>query len=232
MYIQPVRLTLLNHLFYYTEVSGGGTSATITGAFLGDLALTYALHKTLYDNEHHYEMLTNEQPAYKDLQTFPFYCTVGKPTSNAGKSTKQKIQRTENYTRNTLFNVDGYIDMNALAKTAASPFKNYRQVQGIAIGTAFDALILSKEKLPILPPTVRIGTGRETLVGIETIKMSEKDTYWLNAYTLKMIFGNLPQAVEMLMAAKKMNLHYVLEQYQFIKDWTPNEIQTLFKDVF
>ncbi|MEM9983015.1 MAG: type I-D CRISPR-associated protein Cas5/Csc1, partial [Bacteroidota bacterium] len=136
MQAQIIELTLLNHLFYFTEVSGGSTSAAITGNFIGDLALTYAFAKALSEKEDYYRYL--KQPTYEEIRDFGFYCSVARPL--------HQNDRTEAYIQNTLFNVDGYVDITALEKSGKSPFKNYRQVQGIGIGARFQALLLSEEK--------------------------------------------------------------------------------------
>ena len=79
MNIRAIKLTLLNHLFYYTEVSGGGTSASITGAFIGDLALNYAFRRVLTNNESGY--VFRKKPAYSEIKDFGFYCIVARYVS-------------------------------------------------------------------------------------------------------------------------------------------------------
>ena len=220
MFIKPIRLTLLNHLFYYTEISGGTASATITGGFLGDLALCYAFRNVLHEHEDAY--LYRDAPAYEEIQDFGFYCTIARPSG--------QVKRTESYIQNTLFNVDGFHDLKSIEKSGKSPFKNFRQVQGIAEGTSFEALLLAKDKLQ-LPPTIRVGRAKETLVKVEALTKAESD-YWLNAFSLKVVYNNLQQATDVLMREQKVNFSYLLENYGIIKNFTATEVAEIFKPVF
>lgn len=223
MQITAIKLTLLNHLFYYTEVSGGSTSASITGSFIGDLALTYAFNKRLNESQNGYEF--RKKPEYSEIKDFGFYCSVAKPITN-------NLNRTENYIRNTLFNVDGFYDIVRINKSGKSPFKNFRQVQGIRLGTEFIALFISKEAIE-LPSTIRIGTGKETLVKVEKVDSAEgKGDYWLNAYSLKVVFDNLDAAIKVMMDEKKMNVSYVLENYNLIKRLSIDNVREIFKPSF
>jgi len=223
MQVRAIKLTLLNHLFYYTEVSGGSTSASVTGSFIGDLALNYAFNRCLNENQTMYDF--RSKPEYSDINNFGFYCTVAKPiNTNVGK--------TENYIRNTLFNVDGFIDVDRINKSGKSPFKNFRQVQGVRLGTEFIALFLSKDNVD-LPSTIRIGTGKETLVKIDEIdSVIGANDFWLNAYTLKVVFNNLESAITIMMDEKKANFTFVLENYNLIKRFTVDNIKEIFKPFF
>ncbi|MGI6322255.1 MAG: type I-D CRISPR-associated protein Cas5/Csc1 [Bacteroidales bacterium] len=223
MQIKIIKLTLLNHLFYYTEVSGGSTSASATSSFIGDLALTYAFNRCLNENQTMYNFRL--KPEYGEIKNFGFYCTVAKPIeANVGK--------TENYIRNTLFNVDGFLDVDRVEKSGKSPFKNFRQVQGVKLGTEFIALFISKENTE-LPSTIRVGTGKETLVKVEEIDSAISDNdYWLNAFTLKEVFNNLHIAIQVILSEKKANFSYILENYNIIKHFTIDNVHEVFNSVF
>lgn len=223
MEVKVLKLTLLNHLFYYTDVSGGPTSASTTGDFIGDLALTYAFDKALRSNDNYYRHL--KKPEYHEIIDFGFYCSVANPI--------KRSTRTEAYIQNTLFNVDGFIDVKAIEKSGKSPFKNFRQVQGIQIGTTYQALFFSKNKVD-LPPVIRVGRALETLVSVEKIKLGKdsENEFWLNAFSLKTIFNNLNKAVELLMERQKVNFSMVLENYNIIKQITYDDARVIFKDSF
>ncbi|MGB0861369.1 MAG: type I-D CRISPR-associated protein Cas5/Csc1 [Saprospiraceae bacterium] len=223
MVAKVLKLTLLNHLFYYTEVSGGSTSASVTGDFIGDLALNYAFKKALQSNDNHYRYL--KRPKYEEIKDFGFYCTVARPVNRS--------KRTEAYIQNTLFNVDGYIDVKAIEKSGKSPFKNFRQVQGIEIGTTYQALFFAKEDFK-LPPVVRVGRALETLVLVEEVALDKKmdDEFWLNAFSLKTVFDNLDTTVQILIKEQKVNFSNVLESYNIIKQITFENAQTIFKNTF
>jgi len=148
------------------------------------------------------------------------------------KPLKYNVGKTENYIRNTLFNVDGFIDIDRINKSGKSPFKNFRQVQGVKLGTEFIALFLSKETID-LPSTIRIGTGKETLVKVEEIdSIKSNNDYWLNAFTLKEVFNNLDIAIKIMMNEEKANFSYILENYNIIKHFSIDNVQEVFNPVF
>jgi CRISPR type I-D-associated protein Csc1 len=223
MEAKVLKLTLLNHLFYYTEVSGGSTSASVTGDFIGDLALTYAFEKALRENTNYYRHL--KRPRYDEIRDFGFYCTVARPV--------RRNQRTEAYIQNTLFNTDGFVDVKAIEKSGKSPFKNFRQVQGIRVGSTYLTLFLSRERL-VLPPVIRVGRALETLVFVEEVAMNGKtdDEYWLNAFTLKTVFDNLHLATDILIEEQKVNFSAILENYNIIKQISFENAQTIFQPIF
>ncbi|MDD4821916.1 MAG: type I-D CRISPR-associated protein Cas5/Csc1 [Bacteroidales bacterium] len=223
MQVKAIKLTLLNHLFYYTEVSGGSTSASVTGSFLGDLALTYAFNRCLNENQNPYQF--RNKPYYQEINDFGFYCTVAKPR-------EINVVKTENYIRNTLFNTDGFLDVVRIEKSGKSPFKNFRQVQGISVGTEFIALFLSRD-VTELPPTIRVGTGKETLIKVEEVNPNiAANDFWLNAYTLKTVYNNLESAIKIMMDEKKANFTYVLENYNLLKRFSEDNIKEVFKTIF
>ena len=219
MQVTPIKLTLLNHLFYYTEVSGGSTSASATGSFIGDLALNYAFRKCLNENEIMYEF--RDKPEYAEIKDFGFYCTIARPLET-------NVNRTENYIRNTLFNSDGFLDVSSIEKSGKSPFKNYRQIQGVRLGTEFMALFLSKENMK-LPLTIRVGTTKETLVKVEELDSCFSDDFWLNAYTLKTVFDNLNVAIQIMVLEQKVNFTYIIENYNIIKNFSKENVKEIFK---
>ena len=219
MEAQVIRLTLLKHLFYFTEVSGGRTSAAVTGDFLGDLELNYALRNAVGYRDYTYR----NRPAYEEIADFGFYCTVAKPAVSHDK--------TEAYIQNTLFNVDGYVDVKAIEKSGKSPFKNFRQVQGIRVDSVFEALVLS-EKPVQLPPVIRMGRALETLVAVEVMPASKDQEFWLNAFSLKAIFDNLEVATKVMIRSGKVNFSFLLENYNLIKQLNIDEVKEIFKPVF
>jgi CRISPR-associated protein Csc1 len=229
MELKAIKITLLNHLFYHTEISNG----SITGGFLGDLALSYALNKAINGNAEVYRHRL--KPNYKEIADFGFYFSVGKPVQwrtnkfeFAGKPT-----RTGSYTRNTLFNTDGYYDKDSITKSGKSPFKNLIHTQGVALKNEFISLLIS-EKPVELPPTLRVGNQKETLLKLEEIPVEQTDNdFWLNAYSLKVIFDNLQQAMDISIEENgSANYQYILENYALLKDFSGKQVKTIFKEVF
>lgn len=233
MELKAIKLTLLNHLFYHTEISNG----SITGGFLGDLALTYALNKAINKNVEIYEHRL--KPKYKEITYFECYITVGKPVRKKFYKQKEyyefagKPSRTGSYTRNTLFNTDGYYDIKSIEKSGKSPFKNLIHTQGIAVRNEFLCLLISKNAFE-LPPTIRIGNQKETLLKLDEIPVDNTDnSFWLNAYTLKVVFDNLQQAMDISIEENgSANYQYILENYALLKGFSQKQVETIFMQVF
>lgn len=222
MVAKVIKFKLLNHLFYYTETVGGSTSSTVTGDYLGDLALTYGFSRLLRPQSSYYRHL--KKPEYEEINDFGFYCTVGTPI--------HRNQRTESYIQNTLFNVDGYVDMKAIENSGKSPFKNYRRVQGIRLNGIYYAVFISNKEIK-LPPVIRVGKSLETLLLVEEVTKNDEipSEFWLNAFTLKTVFGNLDHLVEILIENNKVNFSMVLENYNLVKRITQEEINILFQNI-
>ncbi len=231
MKIRAIKIKLLNHLFYHTEISNG----SITGSFLGDLALTYALNKALNREANVYEY-NRLKPEYQEIKDFGYYFTIGKPVRlaklNGNKPAKYvsgKPTRTGSYTRNTLFNTDGFYDIKSIEKSGKSPFKNLIHTQGVALGNEFTALLISKENIEI-PKTLRIGNQKETLLEISEIPFDKTDNdFWLNAYTLKIVFDNLKTAMDISVEENgTANYQYILENYALLKGFTVDQVRQIF----
>ncbi len=231
MEIKAIKIKLLNHLFYHTEISNG----SITGGFLGDLALTYALNKALNNNANIYEHRL--LPKYSEIKEFGYYFSVAKPVvlSSGKYNYKSKPSRTGSYTRNTLFNTDGFYDIKSIEKSAKSPFKNLIHTQGIALSSKyikneFVTLLIAKDKIE-LPHTLRIGNQKETLLELQELDFNKTDNdFWLNAYTLKVVFDNLKKASEISIDENgTMNYQYILENYALMKGFSKNQVIEIFK---
>lgn len=229
MELKAIKITLLNHLFYHTEISNG----SITGGFLGDLALSYALNKAINKNANIYEHRL--KPNYAEIADWDYYMTIGKPVNLLTNKFKHagKPSRTGSYTRNTLFNTDGYYDSRSIEKSGKSPFKNLIHTQGIALKNDFISLLISANPVE-LPPTIRIGNQKETLLKLEEIPVNKIDNeFWLNAYTLKVVFNNLKKAMDISVEENgSANYQYILENYALLKGFSLNQVETIFNDIF
>ena len=216
MKIYKLRLSLLNHLFYFTEMTNGSR----TGNFIGDLALTYAFRPFLSPAGKFIPF--RNKPEYEEIKEWGFYCTMAIP---------ERSQPTNVYTKNTLFNTDGFFDVKSLEETAKSPFKNLVHVQGIEAQSVFHCYLISKEELDI-PPTVRVGNGRETLVNVEIVDSSDGDELWLNAYTQKIVFDNLEEVADLMVNEKIHDREYVLENYILLKGFKKKHLNSIFQHTF
>ncbi|MFW5982944.1 MAG: type I-D CRISPR-associated protein Cas5/Csc1 [bacterium] len=233
MELKALKITLLNHLFYHTEISNG----SITGGFLGDLALTYALNKAINKDLEIYEHRL--KPNYKEIADFEQYLTVGKPVKVKSHNNKAFLElagkptRTGSYTRNTLFNTDGYYDKDSITKSGKSPFKNLIHTQGVVLKSQFISLLISEKQVE-LPPTLRVGNQKETLLKLEEIPVEHTDNdFWLNAYTLKVVFDNLQQAMDISIEENgSVNYQYILENYALLKGFSGEQVKMIFNQVF
>jgi len=233
MELKAIKITLLNHLFYHTEISNG----SITGGFLGDLALTYALNKAVNKDAEIYEHRL--KPNYKEIADFDSYMTIGKPIKAKTHKTKGiyefagKPTRTGSYKRNTLFNTDGYYDIKSIEKSGKSPFKNLIHTQGVALKNQFVSLLISEKPIE-LPPTLRVGNQKETLLKLDEVPVEKTDNdFWLNAYTLKVVFDNLKIAMNISIDENgSANYQYILENYALLKGFSEQQVKTIFKQVF
>jgi CRISPR type I-D-associated protein Csc1 len=165
---------LLSPLSYRTRPDTGAGGATVTGCFIGDLALDYAIHYARYGGENLWDGRTWTMPRYKeDLQVMRHRCTVAVPN---GQVTLMPMEY-----QATSFVSDGFPNVQALKSTGSSSMKNWMQKQCIAPFEEFHFVVLSKDEK--LPPrmTIRVGNGRETLVELTEEELPESST--LNAFT-------------------------------------------------
>jgi CRISPR-associated protein Csc1 len=224
-----ISIKLLSPLFNYHTVTNGGTS---TSHFIGDIALNYALNRVLKQKNFYAELGIKKKPDYSELRQLDYFFSVGKPIN---------INLTGNYTRNTLFNVDGGPDYDVLGPNARFPtgktlFKNYFKVQGIKAESTFSCYLFTRDDFKIeFPITVRVGTGRETLSLLELIDDTKNtdNEIWLNAFFIKTVFGEL---VFRNFLKKIINYHldfdYELENYSLIKKLNVEQVKFLFKEYF
>lgn len=221
MKIVPLKISLLSPLFNYCRITNGGC---ITSNFIGDLALTYALNRVRWDCDFYTEL--KRQPTYEELRQLPYTFTVGKPDPDT-------FRMTGIYIRNTLFNCDGFPDMSVLDPdgrfaTGKTLFKNYFKVQGVKPGSTFSSCLVAKDNFHLeLPFAVRLGTGRECLALLQ--HGDEPDEIWLNAFTLRQVYGNLQQA---LRALRTYQFEFQLENYVLIKRVSMSELRPIFQGVF
>ena len=228
MKIQPIRIKLLSPLFNYCRVTNGGA---ITSDFIGDLALTYALNRVRKDREfvENFFQRAARPPNYTELRELDYYFTVAKPL---------QFEMTGIYIRNTLYTADNYPHQDIIGKeglVAKGLFKNYFRVQGIRPEAEFSACLIYRDSFsPQLPVAVRLGNGRECLALINKDESfnEKQDDVWLNAFTLKWVFGNLPAAVAQLTKNKNLFFEYKLENYIVMKRISIEQTKFIFEGMF
>jgi CRISPR-associated protein Csc1 len=202
-------------MFNYCRVTTGGA---ITSDFIGDIALTYAVNRVRKDKNFYEEF--RRKPYYEELSGLDYYFSVGKPI---------RYDMTGIYIRNTLFNTDGFPDLDAIMSSGKNLFKNYFKVQGIRPEGEFSACLICKDSFTLdLPFTIRLGTGRECLAIIDRDEKFDGNL-WLNAFTLKMVFINLQTAIQSL---KSYYFEYKLENYILMKNISIEQVSVIFDGIF
>lgn len=231
MKIIPIKLKLLSPLFNYSKVTNEGA---ITSDFIGDLALTYALNRVRKDKDfaENFFQRSARAPNYSELRELNYYFTVAKPIKPIWSV------MTGLYLRNTIFTADNYPDQRIIGKEGLASkglFKNYFRVQGIRPDAEFSTCLLCRDSFqPELPFAVRLGTGRECLALLEKDKAfnERQDEIWLNAFTLRWVFGNLSAAVHRLTKDKRLFFEYKLENYIVMKRISVEQVTFIFNGVF
>lgn len=222
MKIIPLKIKLLSPLFNYAQITNGGA---LTSSFIGDIALTYALNRSLKIQPFYQEM--RFAPNYQEIKALDFLFTVAKPLTS---------KRTGVYIRNTLFNWDGGPDMDVIGKEGTArktTFKNYFKVQGIQIGAEFSTYLICKNDFTLnFPVVVRLGTGRECLATLEKRAIGKNDDkeIWLNAYVLKEVFGE--EVFRRFVAMNHYYIDYQLENYILLKKLNEEQVAKIFEGQF
>ena len=177
--MRTYRLRLLSPLFYRTRQDAGAAGSTITDPWIGDLALCYAINRSLGLRELKFGY-DRHQPQYGELSKLPFTASVGTPTV--------EIIRTQVYDIATSFNSEGYTNYRAIKQTENAPMRNWLKRQGLAPGNEFVFSLATRDKWT--PPnefTIRLGNTQECLASCQICPDAEKVT--LNAYTLRKLFN-------------------------------------------
>lgn len=202
--IRHYKITLLSPLFYYTKTESGVASTT---PFIGDLALTYATNFALCKNTD-ITYQTKSKPNYEEIKNLGFLWTIARPI---------KVKRTQVYARYTSPISDGMVRRDIIELMGKALFKNYFYVQGIEVGSTFQASFIGNVNLP--PKfTLRIGNARDCLILLEEIKSIEKDI-WVNYYTITKILGKKMKLKE------GFSIELVLAQYIIVKGLTEKDLE-------
>lgn len=170
----------------------------MTGAFIGDLALDYAIHYSRYGGEDLWDGRTKTEPRYElDMNTFRHRCSVAIPEPGVSFMPIEY--------QATSFVSDGYPNLKSIKDSGSSSMKNWMQKQCIAPFAEFSFSVVSKEfKLPS-KMTIRVGNGRETLIELLERPLVERVT--LNAFTIeKLLKKTLPTGS----AIQVENARYIL----------------------
>jgi len=205
--IRHYKITLLSPLFYYTKTESG---VATTLPFIGDIALTYATNFVLSKNSD-ITYQTKSRPDYQEIKDLGFLWTIARPL---------KVKRTPVYVRFTSPISDGMVRNDLIELMGKSLFKNYFHVQGIEVGSTFQASFIGDLDIP-QRFMLRIGNGRECPILLEEIKNLEKDI-WINYYTIQKILG------KRLKIKESIAFEYVLTHYIIVKGLKESDLEDIF----
>ena len=207
--IKHYKITLLSPLFYYTKTESGVAS---TAPFIGDLALTYATNFALCKNKD-ITYQTRSKPNYDEIKNLGFLWTIARPI---------KVKRMPVYTRYTSSISDGMVRRDIIELMGKSLFKNYFHVQGLEVGSTFQASFIGNINLPS-QFTLRVGNGRDCLILLQEIEKVEKDI-WINYYTFTKILNKKVKLKEDFI------IEPVLSQYIIIKGLKEKDLEEILND--
>lgn len=203
--IQAFEAVLLAPLSYRTRADTGAGGASVTGYFLGDIAMNYAIHYARYGGEDLWDGRTETTPRYADdHKRMNHRCSVAIPI---GATRTLPIEY-----QSTSFVSEGYPLVGQLKASASSSMKNWMQKQSLAPFNRFVFAAVSKDERRLPSEfTVRLGNGRETLVHLkESSTVPEFVT--LNAFTLSRVLNRpIPSSLAVQMESERYILLHGVE---------------------
>jgi CRISPR type I-D-associated protein Csc1 len=180
--------TLLSPLNYRTRPDSGAGGASVTGDFLGDIALNYAIEYAQRGGGSLWEGRIKTEPNYEhDMSIFEHRCTVGVPLDPV-EMMPIEYQATsfvsEGYPSPRIYQYKkkaGKIEVKN--QSGSSSLKGWMQRQALAPFNRFGLVIFSHSAGLPSSFTIRMGNGRETLIRLDAeSKLPEHVT--LNAFTV------------------------------------------------
>jgi hypothetical protein len=183
---------LLGPFTYHSVPDAGAAGATVTAPFLGDTALTYAMHYALLGHPipNRFGYSDNGQDYKGDYRYFKSICSVGTPRTIVEYLPTEYVASSfmsEGYEQKRISSMDSKHRKSKVGNTAWRP---WRQIQSLAPSrgdiNVFTFIAVSPEHLPE-HFTVRIGLGRSCLLDIKETK--QLDTFSVNRQTIETVLG-------------------------------------------
>lgn len=223
------KLTLLGPLFYRTRQDAGAAGSTITDPWIGDLALSYAINRSLGLVEYKFGYASH-QPDYLELKNLPFVASVAIPYRNNERAfggleaailsyPTGEVVRTQVYDIATNYCSEGYTNMRAIKLTENAPMRNWMKRQGLAPGNQFQFNLATRNDW--VPPeefTVRLGNTLECLAWCRREKR-KAERLTANAYTLALLFNAKRDAAVKYDSVERAAAQYVLLRGMPTEDW-------------
>lgn len=188
--LQGFEARLLGPFTYHSVPDAGAAGATVTTPFLGDTALTYALHYALHGHPIPVRFGFHEQNYREDYRYFKSICSVGVPLGPVEFLPPEFVASSfmsEGYEQKNISSMDS---KHRRSKVSNTPYRPWRQIQSLAPsrGTAntFSFVAVSVASLPGRF-TARIGLQRGCLLDVREAKQVQ--TCAVNRQTVEGILG-------------------------------------------
>jgi len=195
--VQNFKARLLGPLTYHSVPDVGAAGATVTAPFLGDTALSYAIHYALHGHPIPVRFGPRGQNYREDYQYFKSISSVGVPTGPVEFLPPEFVASSfmsEGYEQK---NISSMESKRRRSKVSNTPWRPWRQVQSLAPSNGpvndFAFVAVSATRLP-KRFTVRIGLGRGCLLDINE-QSHLPETCAVNRQTVEGVLGRSMKGV-------------------------------------
>lgn len=188
--LQSFEARLLGPLTYHSVPDSGAAGATVTAPFLGDTALTYALHYALHGHPIPCRFGPRKQDYPDDYRYFKSICSVGVPAGPVEYLSPEYVASSfmsEGYEQKNISTMDSKHRRSEVSNT---PWRPWRQIQSIAPSSngsnVFRFVAVSVSSLPA-QFTARIGLGRGCLLAVKETAPTRQCA--INRHTVERVLG-------------------------------------------
>ncbi len=188
--IESFRTRLLGPFTYHSVPDAGAAGATVTAPFLGDTALSYAVHYAVHGHPIPVRFGPAGPDYAEDYRHLATVCGVGLPVGAVEMLAPEYVASSfmsEGYEQKAISSMDS---KHRRSKVSNTPYRPWRQIQSLAPTrngvNVFEFAATSRSPLPERF-TVRIGLGRGCLVAVE--KVAAQRTCAVNRHTVERILG-------------------------------------------
>lgn len=181
--MKAYELTLLSPLYYRSRIESGAAGATVTSPWIGDLAMMYAINRTLDLKQIRFGY-TSHKPDYSEIVDLGFLLSVLEPVS--------ACRYTKVFDIATSFMSEGYPQGQAISNSGRAPMRNWMKRQGLEPGNRFSFISFFSKSIREFPEkfTVRLGNTRESLALVMEKPLHEIKEVTVNLYSLSLTLGS------------------------------------------
>ena len=189
--LQAFEARLLGPFTYHSVPDAGAAGATVTAPFLGDTALTYALHYALHGHPIPIRFGTRGGQDYQDdYRHFKSVCTVGVPVGAIEYLAPEYVASSFMSEGFEQKNLSPMSSKHRRSKVENTPWRPWRQIQSLAPSrdgaNQFSFVAVSETSLPSRF-TARIGLGRGCLLDVRETR--DQRSCAVNRHTIERVLG-------------------------------------------